>query len=166
MKVAMKVMKFFGFISLYILIPTFLHAVALDTIYCSTVDEIHTAFKTAQAGDRIIITPGEYYGNDSKSGSSKGAFYCAAEGTFANPIYVQSADTSQTVSLIGEGVNNDYVLYITGDNWIIDGLEIRKGKKGIMLDNSDFTILRNLAVHEIGEEGIHLRDGSFLLFVG
>ncbi|MBN2281085.1 MAG: discoidin domain-containing protein [Candidatus Marinimicrobia bacterium] len=136
------------------------YGMALDTVYCSTADEIHTAFKNAQAGDRIIISPGVYVGDDSRSGNSRGTFFCGAEGTQRYPIYVQCADTAGSVGLAGETIESDYTLYVTGDCWVIDGLEIKIGSKGIMLDNANHTIIKNCSVHQIGQEGIHIRDGS------
>ena len=40
------------------------------------------------------------------------------------------------------------------------GFTVRNGQKGVMLDGSSNSILQQLTVEDIGDEGIHLRAGS------
>jgi hypothetical protein len=64
------------------------------------------------------------------------------------------------VTLQGTTTGSNYVLYITGDHWIIRNLKIATGKKGIMLDNANSAQITGCEISNIGEEGLHFRDGS------
>ncbi|MCF7804890.1 MAG: discoidin domain-containing protein [Candidatus Marinimicrobia bacterium] len=129
-------------------------------IYCDTVDDIYAALQNASPGDRIILAPGTYEGDNSDSGESRAIFYASVDGTAEEPIQLISQYPDNKAVLRGETMEHHYVLYITGDHWIVDGLELTNGNKGVMMDNSHYTTLRNLDVYGIGQEGIHLRDGS------
>jgi len=62
--------------------------------------------------------------------------------------------------LCGTTQENKNVLYITGDNWIIKDIRVSNGQKGIMLDNSNYSIISGCEVFDTGSEAIHLRDNS------
>ncbi len=131
-----------------------------DEIYCTTTEEIHEALTTAVPGDRIVIAPGTYYSDGSTSGTSKAYFYGYADGTAKASIYVGSEDPDNPAILEGDNLDHRYVLYIIGDYWTIDGLELKTGQKGLILDNANHTQVKNVTVHNTGTEGIHIRDGS------
>ncbi|MDC7224396.1 MAG: discoidin domain-containing protein [Spirochaetales bacterium] len=134
----------------------------LRTVYCDSASEIHDAFNDAEAGDKIVISSGTYKGeaSSSVSGSSSGYFYLNADGTEENPIWVVSEESSDPAELMGSSIYNDYVLYLKGDHIIIDSLNVSYGKKGIVMDQSDYVVIDNVEVYDTGEEGIHVRDGS------
>ena len=131
-----------------------------NEIRCSTAEEIQNAMKTAQPGDSIVIEPGTYIGSTSNSGNSRAHFYGYNNGTAENPIYLTAASLDTKPVLKGASIGDKYLLYITGDHWYVKGLVLREAKKGIMLDNSNYTQIFNTEIDTIGEEGIHIRDGS------
>ena len=129
-----------------------------NKVYCDTADEIEEAMRLAKAGDEIIIAPGKYI---LTRGHTKGALaYSASEGTEDKHIIVRSEDPNNLAELCGSDVTTRYVMYITGDYWEIRDLRISTGKKGIVLDNSNYSVIDNCEVYNIGEEGIHIRDNS------
>ena len=132
----------------------------LRTVYCSSTAELQLALKNVQPGDRIMLKPGIYTGEKNNSGYSYAHFYSGKQGTAAKPIIIESEDPSDPAILEGNSGDWGYVLYITGDYWEVRNLKIRTGKKGIMLDKSNYSLIYGCEVFEIGEEGIHLRDGS------
>jgi len=132
----------------------------LDTILVDTVSEIHNAFDEAQAGDKIVISAGTYTGSDDDSGSSKGYFYLSASGTQENPIWIVAQDLENMPVLQGDDNTTDYVLYITGDYVAVEGVIFKTANQGIVLDNSNYSVLDNVEVYDIGQEAIHIRDGS------
>lgn len=129
-------------------------------VSCSTAACIQDAMQNAVPGDVIRIASGTYQGSTSTSGSSNDHFYSAASGTSTEPIILEAANASDPPVLKGTSYSSKNVLRITGAYWEIRDLKISTGKKGIMLDNSDYTRIVNCEVYEIGEEGIHLRDGT------
>ena len=135
-------------------------AAVLRTITCSTADQIQNALKNAQAGDRIVIKPGTYVGNTSTSGNSKAHFYSGKSGTSANKIILESETTSDKAVLKGTSFDASYVLYITGDNWEIKNVKVTYAQKGVVLDNANDNKLIGVNVYTVGQEGIHIRDGS------
>lgn len=128
------------------------------TILVSSVDELRQALKTVSAGDTILLESGTYeWGTKGTAGS---LFMSAASGTADAPITLKSKDPQNPAVLKGSDFSDGMVLYLTGDHWNVSDLVICNAKKGIMLDNSNYTKIQNVSVHHIGEEGIHLRDGS------
>jgi uncharacterized protein YxeA len=121
------------------------------TISCSTASCLQTALTNAAPGDTIILAAGV---------SFTGNFTGVANGTSANPITIQSASSSSKSTLSGSGTGSGYTLYITGDYWVVKDVKITNAKKGIMLDNSNHTLIDGVEVYNIGEEGVHFRDGS------
>lgn len=61
----------------------------------------------------------------------------------------------------GHGVTGVYGLHLDrASYWTVTGLTVRNASKGVVLDRSSHTTLSHLAVHHIGDEGIHLRSNS------
>ncbi len=129
-----------------------------NKVYVSTVDELKTALKNAQANDEIIVASGVY--ETSESGTKASLFMSSADGTNEQPIIIRSENPENKAHLKGTNETEKIVLYITGDNWIIKDLEVSTAQKGIVLDNSNYSLIENCEVHNIGSEGIHLRDDS------
>ena len=129
-----------------------------NMIYVSDVDAFRNALENAKAGDTILLNPGTY---EASKYAAKGAiFYSNSEGAESAPITVKSADANNPAVLKGTSSSNGIVMYITGDYWNIQNIECSNAQKGIVLDNSNNSIIQNVEVHTIGQEGIHLRDGS------
>lgn len=146
-------------LSVFTFCPNYSKA-AERTIRVTTTDELHQALKTAIPGDEIIVAPGIYVGKlGSASGHGSSWFNSDIDGTKDNPIILRSESREDKAILCGSR-NTGNVLRITGDYWIIEDLFIESAQKGIMLDNSNYSIIRNCNVYNTGMEGIHLRDNS------
>ncbi len=122
-------------------------------ILVSNVDELLVAAKNAKAGDIIQIAPGNYdLGNKKVLGE--------AEGTADAPIVMEALDKDNPPVLIGENTAHGYILHITGDYWVIDGLTCMTSQKGIVLDHSNYSRIQNCELYDLGAEAIAIRDGS------
>ncbi|MFD0862243.1 cellulase family glycosylhydrolase [Sungkyunkwania multivorans] len=132
------------------------------TINCNTVDCILDAMRTASPGDEIIVASGTYTAPDKVVVGGKAArFYSDKNGTSSNPITIRAANPSSPPILKGpSGIYDGYVMRILGDHWIIKNLIMEEGSKGLVFDNANNGLIENVTVRKIGEEGIHLRDGS------
>lgn len=133
-----------------------------NSINCNTIACIVDAMINAQPGDEIIIAPGTYSPPDKVNVGGKAARFASAnDGTAASPITVRAMDSNNPPILKGpDDIYDAYVMHITGDYWILKDLILEEGSKGLVFDNANFGIIENLEVRELGEEGIHLRDGS------
>lgn len=125
--------------------------------------ELMQAMRNAQSGDEIIVAPGEYVGalGTGSNGSGYGSawFYSNVDGTAEKPITLRCEDPANKPILKGAR-NSGMVMYITGDYWIIDGFDMSIGQKGLLLDNSNNSVIKNCDIHDVAMEGLHLRDGS------
>ncbi len=131
---------------------------ATQEILVTTTDELITALDEAEAGDEIILREGTYL-NDDWLGEWA-AFFSYGEGTAENPIILRSEDPENPAIISGTSQENKNALYIFGDYWIIKDLKVTNAQKGIMLDNSNYSIISGCEVYDIGTEAIHLRDNS------
>lgn len=123
----------------------------------STVEELFTAMRNAQPGDVIRVAAGTY---DYTTYQGAQKIDTSAEGTEAAPITVTAADPLDPPVITGTNTENGYVIQITGDYWILENLKITTSQKGIVLDNSNYSIIRNCEVYNTGSEAIAIRDGS------
>lgn len=120
--------------------------------------ELQQALHTVVAGDTILLQPGTY--ESSEYGTKAALFYSSQEGTAALPITIKSADPKQPAVLKGTDPSKGIVLYLTGDYWNIEDIVCSTAQKGVVLDHSNYSYIKNIEVYETGQEGIHLRDGS------
>ncbi len=129
-----------------------------EQILVTNTEELKTALANAKSGDEIVLAPGEYI----YSGSTpKGRMFTGeADGTESAPIKLRSLNADNPAIISGTTTASNYALTITGDWWEISDLIITNAGKGIILDNSSHTIIRNCEVYNIGAEGIHFRDDS------
>ncbi|NMM50381.1 cellulase family glycosylhydrolase [Marinigracilibium pacificum] len=129
---------------------------------CNTVECIIESIRNAKAGDEIIIAPGSYTANDKISINGRATrFGSDKNGTVEKPIIVRAKDPANPPVLKGvTGKYDGYLLYLTGDFWKVQNIIFEEGSKGIVLDNSNYSVIENVTVRKVGEEGIHLRDGS------
>jgi hypothetical protein len=53
------------------------------------------------------------------------------------------------------------VLHLDGaSHWTLSGFSVTGGQKGVVTDRASFNRLHRLAVHDIGQEGVHFRTLS------
>lgn len=126
-------------------------------IEVSNIEELFAAVRNAQPGDTILIAYG-IYDYTTYQGAQK--IDTSAEGTKEAPITLMAADPDNPPIITGTTAENGYVLQITGDYWIVDNLVITTSQKGIVLDNSNHTIIRNCDIGDTGSEAVAIRDGS------
>ncbi|WP_127510279.1 carbohydrate-binding protein [Paenibacillus humicus] len=124
--------------------------VPLRTISCSASSCLSSALKNAAAGDRIELAAGTY----------TGSFSSGSQGTAVNPIVLTSADASNPAILSGYSAGSGYALNIKGNRWIVSSLKFTNAQKGIILDQSNDSLITRVEVYNIGYEGVHFRDGS------
>lgn len=111
--------------------------------------QLKNALISAKPGDEIILTDGIYIGNFSITND--------VSGTSNNPVILKG---SKNAILDGGTISTGYVLHIKANYWIIKGISIKNGLKGIMTDEANHNIIDSVKVFDIGEEGIHLRRFS------
>ena len=140
-----------------ILFNIFSFVFSAAVIEVTTVENLHKALLKAKPGTVISIAPGTY---DFSKYQSSSKFYGTADGTKSNPITLTAKDPKNPPVLTGPNVQNNYVLHITGDYWIIENLKITQSQKGIVLDNSNYSIIRNCEISNTGSEAVAIRDGS------
>lgn len=128
------------------------------TIHVGTTEELRDALKNAGAGNTILLAGGEYEWEQKGTGGS--LFMSSAEGTANAPVTIKSTDKSNPAVIKGKNFSDGIAFYITGDYWNIEDIVFCDARKGIILDNSNHTTIKNVSVYNIGEEGIHIRDGS------
>lgn len=135
---------------------------ATNIIRVTSSAELFTALKNAEPGDEIVIAEGVYEGKLGSNASGHGSsfFNSDRDGTQANPIILRSENPANKSVLCGSRISGGNVLRITGDYWVIKDLEMTYAQKGIMLDHSNYTVIENCDVYNVGMEGIHLRDNS------
>lgn len=123
--------------------------VLTNIVSVSTVTQLKEALLNAKPLDEIVMADGVY----------KGKFVIAptADGSAGKPIILRG---SRNVVLDAENINTGYVLHLQADYWVIKGFTIRNGLKGLMTDGANRNIIDGIRVHNIGEEGIHLRRFS------
>ena len=126
-----------------------------NKVYVSNVDELKNALSNVVAGDEIILKDGTYQDDTGWT-----PFASNGEGTEENPIIIRSENPESMAEIMGTNPENDIALYITGDYWIIQDLKVSTAQKGIVLDNSNHSIISNCEVYNIGSEGVHFRDNS------
>ncbi len=129
-----------------------------NEVLVTNTEELIAALENAQAGDEIILREGIYQ-NDKWLGEWA-AFYSHGEGTSEQPIVIRSEDPENPATISAASQNAKYALYILGDHWIIKDLCISNAAKGIMLDNSNYSVVTGCEVYDIGDEAIHIRDNS------
>jgi hypothetical protein len=106
------------------------------------------ALSSAAAGGVILIGPGQYSGH----------FVATTSGTADAPITLCG---SRDAILDGGDVKAGYTLYLNGVSWWrVIGFTVQNGQKGVMADHANHVHISGLYVHDIGDEGIHLRSFS------
>jgi hypothetical protein len=135
----------------------------------NTASAIQNAMKNASPGTVILLAPGTYTGDRTTSGDPRldskgvpvGLFFSEKNGTSSNHIILKSCDPANPAVLKGTAVNDgSYGIHITGDYWEIRDVKVHTAQKGIMIDNGNYNLIYKAEVYNIGDEGVHFRDGS------
>ncbi len=129
----------------------------VETVTVSTVPELFAAVRNAQPGTVIQVAAGTY---DYTTYEGAQKMDTDASGTADAPITLTAADPLNPPVFTGSSPENGYVLQITGDYWIVEHIQFQNAQKGVVLDNSNHTILRDCEVSNTGSEAIAIRDGS------
>ena len=124
-----------------------------NSFIVSTISELRSAVKNAKPGDRIKVAPGIYECQSEK-------ILLQEDGTSDKSIVLEALDPENPPRLIGASEEKSYLIHVTGDYWIIDGFDLSRSQKGIVLDNSNYSVIRNCDIYSIGAEAIAVRDGS------
>lgn len=126
-------------------------------IKVSDVEELFNAVRNALPNDVILVGSGTY---DYTTYQDAQKIDISASGRENAPITLKASDPENPPVITGTSSDNGYVLQITGDYWIVENLCITTSQKGIVLDNSNHTIIRNCDIGNTGSEAVAIRDGS------
>jgi hypothetical protein len=93
-------------------------------------------------------------------GTYTGSFSSGVEGAQNHPVTITSENPDNPAVFSGYSTGSGYNLQITGDYWVISHLAFTNAQKGILLDNSNHSLITQVEVYNIGYEAVHFRDGS------
>jgi hypothetical protein len=118
------------------------------TVSVTTAAELTTALASVAPGTVILLADGVYPGN----------FRATGDGTEDRRITLCGGSGAV---LDGGGTEDGYVLHLDqASYWTVQGLTIRNGQKGVMLDETTNSVVQGLTVEGTGDEAIHLRKFS------
>lgn len=118
------------------------------TVTVENAAELQSALASPEPGAVIRLAETVFAGN----------FVASGNGTAEQPITL--CGTADSV-LDGEDLEDGYVLQLDrASYWVLQGFTVRNGQKGVMVDETTFSILRGLTVSTTGDEAIHLRKFS------
>lgn len=110
--------------------------------------ELDAALADAAPGDLIVLAPGTYTGRRT----------IRASGTTSDPI---SLCGPRDAVLTDTSYDGGVVLRLSGaSHWLLRGFTVRTALWGIRLEGSSYNHLRDLLVHDIGQEGVAIKSNS------
>ena len=118
------------------------------TVAVNTTSALVAVLASATAGTTIRLADATYSGNFATGPHS---------GSAQQPIAICG---SRAAILNGGSTASGIVLHITQSYWVISGITIQNGQKGVVLDGATHTLLTGIMVAEIGDEGVHFRSNS------
>lgn len=134
---------------------------AQTSTLCNTVDCIVDRVKNASPGDEIIVASGTYTISDKQPSTFSFVYlFSDRDGTSSQRITLRGENPNNPPTIQAPANNTGYLLSLEGDYWDVRNINFRTAAKGIVLDNANHCRLIGLRVSDVGEEGIHLRDGS------
>jgi hypothetical protein len=123
-------------------------ACASPTVRVSTAAALTAALRAAKAGAVIALANGTYSGN----------FEGTAQGTATKPIALCGGSGAV---LDGGDPTDGYVVHLDGGAyWTLSGFTVQNGQKGVMLDDTQHSVVQGLTVRKIGDEAVHVRANS------
>lgn len=118
------------------------------TVSVSTPTALQIALAQAQPGDVIHVEDGTYDGN----------WTATTPGTAEAPIWLCGGPGAQ---LTNDGYTGSYGLHLDGASWWhLYGFTVTQAAKGVVVDNAQHVTVEALTVHDIGDEGVHLRTNT------
>jgi hypothetical protein len=110
--------------------------------------QLRRALRAARPGSRIRLADGVFGGE----------FVAKRSGLPTRRITLCG---SRKAILRGRSLDHGYVFHLEGASyWTLSGFSVTGGQKGIVADRSSFNRLRDLAVYDVGQEGVHFRTFS------
>ena len=121
------------------------------TVKVSTAAELTAALAAAQPGETIQLAAGTY----------SGAFTGTVNGTAGAPITLSGPSSAVLTNGDSSGdLGAGYGFHLEANYWTLSGFSVDASAKGVVLDHADYDVLTGLTVHDIADEGIHLREFS------
>jgi hypothetical protein len=121
---------------------------AKPTTTVSSAKQLSAALSKAGSGTVIALEDGTYDGRFTlKNGgsSSKPVAVCGGAGAVID----------------GGSTDDGYGFHVDGASYaVLSGFSVRNAQKGVMVDDARSVTVSGLTVSSIGDEGIHIRDGS------
>jgi hypothetical protein len=108
-------------------------------------DGLEVALAAAAPGQLIRLAPGTYGGR----------FSATASGAAAQPITLCGPRAA-----VLDGGSGGNTLHLEASHWVVAGITIRGGQKGLLLDRASDNLLADLLVHGTEHEAVHFRSGS------
>ena len=124
-----------------------------NTVTVSDTEELLAAVENAKPGDVISVMPGTYK-------LKKNEFEAYASGTADAPITLTAADPDNPPVLCGTSIEENTLLFIDGDYWIIENMVISTALSGIRLDSSNHSVVRNCEICNVGLDAVWICNGS------
>jgi len=127
-----------------------------NVVNVSSASQLKSALSSAKSGDKIVIASGTYSGNFklTKGGAEDSPIWIVGKNSKSRPT-LKGTSTSSSTGLAIDGDKSKGIGYI-----YIQDIKVTKAKTGISLDQVDYSTLDNVEVYDVGQAGIHLRDGS------
>jgi hypothetical protein len=137
-------------------------------ISVTTSEELTLALADSMPGDVITMADGVYTTKGLLApltlGGKRytGTFVASNSGTAPMPIVLGGSRNAVIDGKPGDvGTGTQYGLYVAGaDYFQVRGITVTNVSKGIVLDESDHSLIDGVLVHTTGQEGIHLRAFS------
>ncbi|TDD96458.1 right-handed parallel beta-helix repeat-containing protein [Actinomadura rubrisoli] len=118
------------------------------TVTAATPARLATALADARPGDVIEIADGTYNGD----------WTATAPGTPTAPIWLCGGPGAV---LTNDGYDGAYGLHLDGASWWHPyGFTVAQAKKGVVVDSAEHVTLERLHIHDVGDEGVHLRRNT------
>ncbi|GAA2275185.1 hypothetical protein GCM10010402_34430 [Actinomadura luteofluorescens] len=116
-----------------------------QTATATTPSQLTGALTHAKPGDVIQIAPGTYEGD----------WTATTSGTPDKPIWLCGGPRATLTNSSGYGLHLDGASW-----WHLYGFSVAQAKKGVVIDAGAHILIERLNVHDVGDEGVHLRRNT------
>jgi len=118
------------------------------TVAVSTSAELQSALDAATPGQVIELADGTY----------AGAFRSSRSGTRESPVTLRGS--REAVLTVGSLTGTTAALTLSGKAWNLVGFSVSESPTGVILSDSDNSVIDDVAVTTMGSRGIQLRRSS------